>query len=175
MSNFQLLTLVAACILGILIAEAGQRWLSRPRNGRRRQRPEHWLLVFLLLCAQSGCAVSARYYKPMVYPTSNVNMANLAADTETCRRFAQRATSEDPTVTEGVAIGTVSGALLGAIIGVVIGAAFNDPSLGVILGVAEGGMAGGIGGGGSNYIEREKRKKEAINLCLRARGYAVAQ
>lgn len=166
--------LSASFLLGIVVAVAVHRLGYWYRAMRRSHRPGHWLLVLALLWPLQGCAVSARYYKPLVYPTPNVNMADLAADTEGCRAFAQRATAEDPGVTEGAVAGALVAAVVGAALGAAIGAAWGDAGLGAILGTIEGGAAGAVGGGGSNYLEREKRKKEAINLCLRAKGYAVA-
>lgn len=119
-----------------------------------------------------GCGpVMAR--KPIVYGV--VDQVKFSQDLSACERFSEGAVSEDPSIGQGAVGGAVAGALLSAGLGAVLGAVIGfDPGIGAAAGAAVGGAHGAVGGAGYNYLSREERKKQAVNLCLKTRGYNVS-
>ena len=125
----------------------------------------------VLLILSSGCAPITQR-QPIIY-TSPFG-ANYQQDRAECKRFAERAVSEDPTVAQGAIGGGIGGALIGAALGAIIGGVFGMPGAGAGWGAGLGGVQGAVGGAGVNAVELTRRTQEAEIKCLRARGYVDA-
>ena len=117
----------------------------------------------------AGCSpVMAR--QPIVYTVPQ--NANYHQDYTDCARFAERATSEDPTVLQGAVDGGIGGALIGAALGAILGGVLlGDAGALAGTGAGWGGVSGAASGAGVNAVELTRRTQEAIIKCLRARGY----
>lgn len=118
-----------------------------------------------------GCA--AMQPKPMVYPDGKYNSIQYGQDLASCESWAEGAAYEG---TASVADGTVTGGLGGAILGAALGAALSavlgfDAGVGVLAGTAVGGIEGLAGGAAYSAVERERRRKDAVLLCLEKHGY----
>ena len=125
------------------------------------------ILILCLLLATGCSPVMAR--RPIIYTMPPD--ANYHQDYAECTRFAERATSEDPTAGQGAIDGGIGGALIGAALGAVIGGAFGMPGTGAGWGAGYGGVSGAASGAAVNATERTRRTQDATIKCLRARGY----
>lgn len=121
-----------------------------------------------------GCATMQP--KPMVYHDGRHDPVQYRQDLATCESWAESAAYEGtPGVGDGVVGGAIAGSLLSAGLGAVLGAVIGfDPGLGAAVGAATGAYTGGISGGAVNYAERERRRKEAVVMCLRKHGHEAA-
>ena len=119
----------------------------------------------------AGCAPMVAK-QPIVYGT--VEGRDKDFDIFDCGRFAEKATTTDPSIGEGAVAGGVGGAVLGAAIGAIAGAFLGGAGTGAALGASLGGVSGAAGGAGTNATEIARRKQEATLLCLKSRGYEYA-
>lgn len=121
-----------------------------------------------------GCA--AMQPRPMVYPDGKYNPAQYSHDLAGCESWAEGAAYEGTaSVGDGVVGGAIAGALLSAGLGAILGAMIGfDPGLGAGIGAATGAYSGGVSGGAIAASERERRRKEAVLLCLKRHGYEAS-
>lgn len=128
--------------------------------------------VLLFLVFSIGCA-PLQQRQPLIY-TRPPN-ANYPQDRTDCERFAEHATSEDPSVGEGAVAGGVGGALIGTALAAILGAALlGDAGALAGWGAAWGAGSGALGGAGVNATELTRRMQEAVVICLRGKGYPDA-
>lgn len=123
----------------------------------------------ILLCIFSLGYAPMMQRQPIIYTTPPG--ANYPQDRVDCERFAERATSEDPTAAQGAIEGGIGGLLVGAALGAIIGGAFGMPGTGAGWGAGLGGVQGAAGGAGINEVERTRRTQDAVIKCLKSRGY----
>ena len=138
---------------------------------RKRENMKKLSVGLLFLIFFIGCA-PVQQRSPLIY-TMPPN-ANYQQDRADCERFAERAVSEDPTITQGAVAGGVGGALIGAALGAIIGGAFGMPGAGAGWGAGYGGVSGAASGAGVNAVELTRRTQEAVIKCLKAKGYEDA-
>jgi hypothetical protein len=116
----------------------------------------------------TGCAPMTPR-KPIIY--GSVPGANRQYDEFACQQFAEESTKEDPTIGHGAVAGAIGGILLGAALGALTGGMVGNAGSGAAWGAGYGTVLGGTQGAAVNAVELERRKKEAVLLCLKSRGY----
>lgn len=131
--------------------------------------------MFIVGCLFTfGCATMQS--KPIVYFDRNYDPVQYAQDLTMCESWAKGAAYEGTaSVTDGAVTGAVVGALISAGLGAILGAMIGfDPGLTASIGAASGAYSGGLSGAAFAASERERRRKEAVLLCLKRHGYEAS-